>query len=421
MKPPLNRRIFVVGYAAATPLGKNLESTWKRAIKAEAGFGPVTRCEVDSLSNIVGEIPDWDPSDLDFISEKDVHNWNAQFVHLSMHVIHDALLDAGLEMTDGTAERTACLMGSALNGSDSMRIAIENLHNNGPNRVSPFLLPSLCANLPAGKAGMLEGFNGPIFSPQAACASGNFAIGVGARMIRDGDIDFALAGGVETAILPEIIHGFANMNATIKIREKDRAKADLSFASRPYSIDRKGFVLSEGAATLVLASEDGVKAHGLSPKAEVLGVGWASDAYHITKPNPKTVERAIRGAIDDAELSCGDIQYINAHGTSTPQGDPVEIECLKEVFGSSLEKVPLSSNKSQIGHTLGAAAAIEAVLTIEGMQNGTILPTINYIPDPKINGADFVPDEARKQSYSIALSNAFGFGGTNCCIVLRGV
>ena len=421
MKSALNRRVFVIGYAAATPLGKTLDLTWEQAVRAKAGFGPVTRCQVDSLSNIVGEIPDWDPIDLDFVTEKDAHNWNAQFVHLAMHVIRDALSDAGLEMVDEVAGKTACLMGSALNGSDAMRIAVDNLAKHGPNRVSPFLLPSLCANLPSGKAGMLLGFTGPVFSPQAACASGNFAIGTGARMIRDGDVDFVLAGGVETAILPEIVHGFANMNATIKIRDGDRAKDDPSCASRPYSIDRKGFVLSEGAATLVLASEDAIKAHGLSAKAEVLGVGWASDAFHITKTNPKTVIRTIKDAIDDAELSCEDIQYVNAHGTSTPQGDQVEIDSLKEVFGTYLEKVPVSSNKSQIGHTLGASAAIEAVLTIEGMQKETILPTINYIPDPKISGADFVPNKARKQSYSIALSNAFGFGGTNCCIVFRGV
>jgi 3-oxoacyl-[acyl-carrier-protein] synthase II len=268
---------------------------------------------------------------------------------------------------------------------------------------------------------MALGFTGPIFSPQGACASANHAMGIGARMIRDGDIDFALVGGVDTAILPEILHGFANMNATVKIQPGDRAEHDPALASRPFSRDRKGFVLSEGAAALVLAADEAVQAYGLKPRAEVLGVGWTSDAYHYTKPNPVTIVRAMREALDDAGLAPGDVQYVNAHGTSTPKGDLVEINCLKEVFGDALPRIPVSSNKSQIGHTLGAAAGIEGALTIEGLQQQTLLPTINYLPDPAIDGVDLVPNAARRQAHEIALSNAFGFGGTNCCVILRGV
>lgn len=421
MRAPKNRRVFVVGYGAATPLGKTFAQTWERAVRGEAGFSRVTRCRTDSPCNVVGEIPDWDPKAYSFSGEKEVYNWNAAFVILTMAVVKEALENAGLEMDAETGPRTACLIGSAINGSDAMRIAVNSLRDGGGLKVSPYLLPNLCANLPSGKAGMLMGFTGPVFSPQGACASGNHAVGIGARMIRDGDCDFVLAGGVDMPIIPEIIHGFANMNATIKINESDRAYADPARASRPFSRDRKGFVVSEGGGALVLAAEEAVARYGLRARAEVIGVGWTSDAYHFTRPNKDTIVRAIRDTIADAELAPADVQYINAHGTSTPKGDATEVDCLREVFGKRLERIAISSNKSQIGHTLGGAAAIENALTIEGMQRGVILPTINYLPDPLFDGLDFVPDEARRAHHEIALVNAFGFGGTNCCILFRGV
>ena len=251
-----------------------------------------------------------------------------------MEICRQALASAGLEIDDLTGPRTACLIGSALNGTDAYRIAMDNYVNRGPLKVSPYLLPNLCANLPAGKAGMLLGFTGPIFSPQGACASGNHAIGIGARMIRDGDCDFVLAGGVETCLVPEIIQGFANMLATIKVGPKDRAFADPTQASRPFSIDRKGFVLAEGAGVVVLAAEEAARSLGLAPKAEVAGIGWNSDAHHFTRPNQTTIVRAMRDAIDDAEIAPEDIGAINAHGTSTPTGDTTEVECLRAVFGT---------------------------------------------------------------------------------------
>lgn len=421
MKPPKNRRVFAVGYGAATPLGNTFEKTFKRAVSGQAGFRRLTRCHTDSRANVVGEIPDWDPATLDFIDRKEVHNWNADYVFLTMAVCKEALGNAGLEIDQDSGPRTACLIGSALNGTDSFRIAMDRYVNLGPLKVSPYLLPNLCANLPSGKAGILLGFTGPVFSPQGACASGNHAIGMGARMIRDGDCDFVLAGGVDTCLIPEIIQGFANMMATIRIGPNDRAYDDPTQASRPFSIDRKGIVLSEGAGVVVLAAEESLAAYGLTPRAEIMGVGWTSDAYHFTLPNAKTIVRAIREAIDDAGLQPQDIQYVNAHGTSTLKGDATEVECLKTVFGDSLKNIPVSSNKSQIGHTLGASAAIEAALGIEAMQQGLILPTVNHIPDPALDDVDVVPNQARTQQYEFFLSNAFGFGGTNCCIVFKGV
>lgn len=421
MRAPLNRRVFVIGYAAATPLGRKFQTTFDRAVKGESGFRRVTRCEVDTPCNVVGEVPDWDPLTEDFANEKEVYNWNASFILMTVAVCKDALADAGLEMTPDVAPRTASLIGSALNGHDAYRAAMESLRHFGPNRVSPYLLPNLCGNLPAGKAGMLLGFQGVNFSPQGACASGNHAIGLGSRLIRDGDLDFVLAGGVDTPILPEIIHGFANMGATIKIKPGDRAYDDPTLASRPFSGDRRGFVLSEGAGVVVLAAEDVIRSHGLAPRAEVMGVGWTSDAFHFTKPNPPTIVRSIQGSLEDAELEPSDIDYINAHGTSTPRGDSTEVDCLRQVFDGGLSRIPVSSNKSMLGHTLGASAAIEAALTIEGMRRGVILPTANHVPDPKIEDVDVVPNKARKANVEIAMSNAFGFGGTNCCVVFRGV
>ncbi len=421
MKPALNRKVYVVGYDAVTPLGNDFASTWQRAVQGEAGFRRVTRCRTESRCNVVGEIPDWNPQTFDFIDRKEVYNWNADFVFLTMVLCKRALENARLEMDERTGPRTACLIGSALNGSDALRIAIENYAQHGPLKVSPYLLPNLCANLPSGKAGMLLGFTGPIFSPQGACASGNHAIAIGSRMIRDGDCDFVIAGGAETCLIPEIIQGFANMWATIKVEPEDRAYDDPTQASRPFSIDRRGFVLSEGGGAVVLAADEMVAALNLTPRAEVLGIGWTSDAHHFTLPHKKTIVRAIGQAIDDAGLLPQDIEYVNAHGTSTLKGDIVEIESLREVFGQRLERIPVSSNKSQIGHTLGAAGAIEAALGIEAMQQGIVLPTVNHIPDPDFADIDVVPNQARRHPHEFFISNNFGFGGTNCCIVFRGV
>ncbi|MCF6188709.1 MAG: beta-ketoacyl-[acyl-carrier-protein] synthase family protein, partial [Desulfobulbaceae bacterium] len=395
--------------------------TWQGAVDGLAGFRKVTRCETTSRSNVVGEIPDWDPNTFSYVTRKEASLWDAAYVFLTMEVCRKALAHAGLEINGDTGPRTGCLIGSALNGTDSYRIAMDNYVNRGPFKVSPYLLPNICANLPAGKAGMLLGFTGPIFSPQGACASGNHAIAIGARMIRDGDCDFVLAGGVETCLMPEIIQGFANMLATIKVGPKDRAANDPTQASRPFSLDRKGFVLAEGAGVVVLAAEEMILAHGLKKRAEIAGIGWNSDAHHFTRPNSETVTRAMLDAIDDAEISPAAIGAVNAHGTSTPRGDSTEVECLRSIFGSGLEKIPISANKSQVGHSLGASAAIEAALAIEAMQQGIVLPTVNHIPDPAFSDLDVVPNMARTHAHEFVLSNSFGFGGTNCCIVFRGV
>jgi 3-oxoacyl-[acyl-carrier-protein] synthase II len=419
MKSPRNRRVFVVGQAAATALGADTETTWRRAIANEAGFRELSRCSVGS-SMIVGEIPERDKARYAFDTPKERHNWNAAYVLATVAICQDALADAGLAMDGNVGQRTACLIGSAINGSDSLREAFLRFQSIGANGVSPFLLPNVCANVPAGKAGAVLGFTGPIFSPQGACASGNHAIALGARMVRDGDVDFAIVGGVEMPLVTEIVLGFANMNASFKLRPTDRAFADAKQASRPFSLDRRGFVLAEGAAAVVLAADDVVSAHGLSASAEIAGIGWTSDAHHFTRPNQPTIVRAIVDALADAEIDAAAIGSVNAHGTSTPTGDAVEVACLREIFGARLPKIPITANKSQVGHSLGAAAAVEAVLSILALKHQVVLPTLNYLPDPELHGADFVP-ASRPHSHEFVLSNSFGFGGTNCCVVFRGV
>jgi 3-oxoacyl-[acyl-carrier-protein] synthase II len=421
MKAPQNRRVVVLGYWVSTPLGHGLAATWERAARGESGIRRLTRADIgDFPCHAVGEIPDYDPLAYDFVDEKEVKNWNAKFVVGTMIACHEAVRDAGIDFSDGLAERAGCLIGSALNGLDAYGIAVHGVENGGPTKVSPFLLPNVCANLPAGKASMLLGFKGPIFSPGGACASGNHCLGIGARMIQAGHAEVMLAGGVEFPLLPPIIYGFGNMNATIRC-EDDRCEADPGQASRPFSIDRRGFALSEGVGVLVIASLDFARAHGLSPRAEILGIGMSSDAHHYTRPNKATILSGMREAIDDAGLSPADIQAVNAHAASTKVGDRTEIECLREVFGDRLPRVPVSANKSMLGHSLGATAAIEAVLAIEGMRRGVLLPTINHLPDPEFAGVDVVPNAARERAHEIVLSNAFGFGGTNGCVVLRGL
>jgi 3-oxoacyl-[acyl-carrier-protein] synthase II len=421
MKAPRNRRVFVIGRAAMTALGATAEVTWRRAVANEAGFRELSRCSVGAgAPMIVGEIPERNKAGYAFDTPRERHNWNAAYVLETIAVCQDALAHAKLPMDGEVAPRTACLMGSAINGSDSLREAFLRFQSIGANGISPFLLPNICANVPAGKAGTVLGFTGPIFSPQGACASGNHAIAIGARMVRDGDVDFAVVGGVEMPLVPEIVLGFANMNASFKLRKADRAFDHPGQASRPFSIDRRGFVLAEGAAAVVLAADDVVAAHGLKALAEVAGVGWTSDAHHFTRPFQPTIVRAIRDALADAEIDKSAIGSINAHGTSTPTGDAVEIQCLREIFGQDLPRVPITANKSQVGHALGAAAAVEAVLALMALEHQIVLPTLNHIPDPELAGPDFV-EKSRPHRHEFVLSNSFGFGGTNCCVIFRGI
>ena len=309
---------------------------------------------------------------LDFVDAKEAYNWNAAFVFLTMAVCQEALARAGLAMNGETGPRTACLIGSALNGADAFRTAMDNYLKRGPLKVSPYLLPNLCANLPSGKAGMLLGFTGPIFSPQGACASGNHAIGIGARMIRDGDCDFVLAGGVDTCLIPEIIHGFANMKATIKVSPRGpRLQPTRPRPPAPSASTGKGFVLSEGAGVVVLAAEEMLAAHGLDAAGRSDGgrLDLRCPSLHQAEPgddhpgDPRG-DRRCRARAGGHRLRQRP-RHLHAEGRQGRDRLPAG-----GVRRRSWPRFPISSNKSQIGHTLGAAAAIEAALAIEGMQRG---------------------------------------------------
>ncbi len=420
MRKPENKRVVICGFEVSTALGHGLESSWERAAKGESGVGWLTRFDAgDYPAKAVGEIPDFDPLAYDFLTERDVHLWNARIIPLTQALCYDVAKKVGLDINDGNAHRIGALIGAAINGHDSYDQNLLGIQEGGALRVSPFCLPNLCVNMPAGKASILLGFTGPVMAPVTACATGNHCIAESAKIIQRGDADAIFAGGVEMPLIPAILYGFGNMRALIQTDENDRSAGDPRLASRPFSGDRKGFVLAEGGGILLLASVEFAQAQGLPILAELVGQHMNSDAYHYTNPKVETIAACVRGAIEDAGLTIDDIEYINAHGTSTKAGDKAEIACLKSVFGGRLPKIPVSSNKSQFGHSLAASAALEASMTVQGMVNETILPTLNLQVDPTFEGLDFVPDKARKQRHDIALSNSFGFGGPNCCLVFK--
>jgi 3-oxoacyl-[acyl-carrier-protein] synthase II len=397
-----------------------MNTTYARAAAGESGIRRLTRFNPEGYGvKAAGEIPDFSPRAYEFLTDRELHLWHAGFIPLVMALCYDLVQKTKLVIDKSNAHRIGAFIGSAMNGNDALLKNFTALNQGSPLKVSPFCLPNICANMPAGKASMLLGFKGPVMSPATACASGNHCIAEAAKIIQRGDADVMFAGGVELPLLPVILYGFGNMRALATEKEGDRAFDRPEAASRPYSGDRRGFVLAEGGGILLLSSLDFAEKHALPILAEVVGQHMNSDASHYTNPSVDAIATCVKGAVEDADLTPDDIEYINGHGTSTKVGDSAEIECLRKVFGDRLPRIPISSNKSQIGHSLAASAAIEAALTVTSMQHDILLPTINYQMDKESSDLDFVPNEKRASKITIALSNSFGFGGTNCCIVLR--
>ncbi len=420
MRAPQNRRVVVSGYEISSSLGHGFERSWDRAVAGESGLGWLTRFDAGSYPvKAVGEIPDYDPLNYDFITERDVHFWNARFIPLTMALCHDVARKVNLRIDEENAHRIGALIGSAINGNDSYEENLAGLNGGGALKVSPFCLPNICANMPAGKASILLGFTGPVMAPATACATGNHCIAEGAKIIQRGDADVMFVGGAELPLLPAILYGFGNMRALAASPEDDRSFDNPTLATRPFSADRRGFVLAEGAGILLLSSLEYAEQEGLPILAEIAGQHMNSDAYHYTNPRVETIAACVRGAIEDAGVAIDEVGYINAHGTSTKAGDKAEIACLRQVFGSGLSRISISSNKSQFGHSLAASAAIEAAVTVQGMIEGVVLPTLNLEADPDFDGLDFVPHQTRELVHDVALSNSFGFGGPNCCIVFE--
>jgi len=420
MKAPLNRRVVVCGYEMATCLGAGLDATWERAVNNESGIGWLDRFDPGDYSvRTAGQIPGYDLTQSGLFSERELGYWNARFIATTVDLSKKALEKAGVAVTSENAHRIGSITGSAIGGKDAYENALNVIGERGPSRVSPFLLPNICVNLPGGMSSIKLGFTGPVYAIESACATGAHAVAESAHIIQRGDADLMIAGGVEFPLLPAIVYGFGNMRTLFRPRDSsDRAYEDASKASRPYSADRRGFVLAEGACMIVLAEAEYAAAHDLPVIAEVCGTAMNSDAGHYTQPRAQTITRCIRGALEDAGTGPDEIDYVNGHGTSTTIGDQVELECLGEIFGKGISKIPVSSNKSQLGHSLAAAAALETALSCECMKRGMLLPTINIDPEPEWDHLDYVP-EARKANVSTVLVNSFGFGGANCCIVLK--
>jgi 3-oxoacyl-[acyl-carrier-protein] synthase II len=407
------RRVVITGVGAVTPVGNTAEEFWQALLEGRSGIGPITRFDTTGFdTRIAGELKGFDP--LKHIDKKDDRKFDP-FLKYAVACAAMAVEDAALDTEKVDATRFGVLVGSGIGGLETLLGNYEALRTKGPDRVSPFLIPMLIVNMASGVISMRMGAKGPNSAVVTACATGNHAIGDAAKIIERGDADVMIAGGAEAIIIPLAIAGFAQMKA-MSTRNDDPAHA-----SRPFDAERDGFVCGEGAGLLVLESLEHARERDARIYAEVVGYGMTGDAHHMTAPDPEGdgAVRAMAGALRDAGLEPSVVGYINAHGTSTPYNDKFETLAIKRVFGDHARKLAVSSTKSMTGHLLGAAGGIEAVATTFAIYHGMLPPTINYEkPDPDCD-LDYVPNHARKQEVEVALSNAFGFGGTNATLAFR--
>ncbi len=419
------RRVVVTGLGLVTPLGADVKTSWDRLIAGESGIGAITKCDVSDLpSKVAGQVPHvndtegrndglFDPDD--WISPKEQRRVG-EFIIYAMAAAGEAVEDAGWTPTDEQSlERTGVLLGSGIGGLEWVYNSSVTLLEKGPRRVSPFFVPASLINLAAGHVSIRYGFKGPNHSVVTACASGTHAIGDAARMIMWEDADVMVAGGAEAAVVRLGIAGFAASRA-LSTHFNDTPER----ASRPWDRDRDGFVMGEGAGVLVLEDLEHARRRGANIYCEIIGYGLSGDAHHITAPaeDGGGAFRSMRAAIDRAKLGLDEIDYINAHGTSTPLGDEIEVGAVKRLFGEHAYKLSMSSTKSAIGHLLGAAGAVEAIFSILAMNHGVVPPTLNLDnPSPGCD-IDLVAKVAKERKVRYALSNSFGFGGTNASLVL---
>ena len=406
------RRVVVTGLGLVTPLGTGVEKTWKALCDGESGIGRITRFDPTGYdAQIAGEVKDFDPAQ--FIEKKEIKKMDT-FIHYAVGASQLAVDDAKLKVAPEEATRVGVYIGSGIGGLGSIEHYHDVLREKGPGRVSPFFIPMTIINLASGQVAIRVGAKGPNSCAVTACATGNRCIGDAYRLIQRDDADVMIAGGAEAAITPLGVAGFASAKA-LSFRNDDPTKA-----SRPFDKDRDGFVLGEGAGVVVLEELEHARARGARIYAEVIGYAMNSDAYHITAP-PEEGEGAVRCmemALKDAGVAKTDIGYINAHGTST-MADAIETKAIKHVFGEQAYRIPVSSTKSMTGHLLGAAGGIEAVFSILALHHGILPPTINLDhPDPACD-LDYVPNTARSVQTQVVLSNSFGFGGVNACLLFR--
>jgi 3-oxoacyl-[acyl-carrier-protein] synthase II len=409
------RRVAVTGVGLVSPLAIGNAENWDALLAGKSGVGPITRFDASRLAcRIAGEVKGFDPSL--YIEKKEIKKMDT-FIHYAMGAAHFAMEDSGLPVTDANRERVAVVIGSGIGGlrliEETQRRFVETGDN--PKVISPFFITGLIVNEAAGNISIKYGMKGPNLSTVTACTTGAHAVGEAYRMIQYGDADSAIAGGTEAVITPLAVGGFSVMRALSTHND------DPQGASRPWDRERDGFVIGEGAGLVILEEMEAAKKRGARIYAELAGYGLSGDAFHIAAPSEDGdgPARVMKNAMEDAGIRPEDVEYINAHGTSTPAGDKAETLAIKMVFGAHARKVAISSTKSMTGHLLGAAGGLETAICALAVHDQVMPPTINYEnPDPDCD-LDYVPNEARRGPIRYALSNSFGFGGTNGCLVLK--
>ena len=407
------RRVVVTGLGIISPVGNSIAAAWENILAGRSGIGPITNFDVSDFPvRIAGEIRDFDVSE--YIPGKDARRMGA-FIHYGIAAASQAIADSGLEITDASASRAGVAIGSGIGGLHGIENAYQAYIDGGPRKISPFFVPGNIINMIGGNLSIMYGMKGPNIAIVTACTTSTHNIGVAARTIAYGDADVMVAGGAEMTTCPTGMGGFAAARAL------STRNADPQAASRPWDSDRDGFVLSDGAGILVLEEYEQARARGAHIHAEIIGFGMSGDAYHMTQPSEggEGAAQCMNAALADAGISHTEVDYINAHGTSTPAGDIAETLAIKRAFGSRAGSVAISSTKSMTGHLLGAAGGVEAVFTILAMRDQVAPPTINLDnPDPACD-LDYVPHTARDMKIDVAISNSFGFGGTNGTLVFR--
>lgn len=410
----MKRRVVVTGLGLITACGNSVADTWDALMRGESGVDFIKKFDTEKFTvKIAAEVKNFDP--LTFIEKKEARRMGS-FTHFAIAAADEAVKDSGLKIDETNAEMVGTYISSGIGDFWAIEREHEKLLHQGPDRVSPFFIVSAIVNLAAGNVSIRHGAKGPNSATATACAAGAHAIGDSFRLIERGDADVMICGGAESAITPMSVAGFASMKALCSSHNDDP-----KHASRPFDAERDGFIIGEGSGILILEELEHAKARGAKIYAELVGYGMSGDAFHVTMPD-ETGSGAIRvmqKALKDAEISPEQVGYINAHGTSTPYNDKFETLAIKQTFGEHAYKLAVSSTKSMTGHALGAAGGIEAVISVLSLYNETLPPTTNYEhPDPDCD-LDYVPNEARKAKVEYALSNSFGFGGTNACLIFK--
>jgi 3-oxoacyl-[acyl-carrier-protein] synthase II len=409
------RRVVVTGVGVVSALGTGLEKNWEALTKGQSGIAPITRFDASQLpTQIAGEVKDFNPED--WIDKKEVKKMDL-FIQYAMAAADMAMADSGLQITEANAERVGVVVGSGLGGLPTIEKYHEAMTEGGYRKITPFFIPMLIINLAPGQISIKHGAKGPNLSSVSACATGTHSIGDAFRMIQRGDADAMIAGGTESTITPLAIGGFNVMKA-LSTRNDDPTGA-----SRPFDKGRDGFVMAEGAGIVILEEYEAAKARGAKIYGEVCGYGLTGDAYHLTAPSPggEGAARCMKMALSTAGVKPEEVDYINAHGTSTPFNDLYETLAIKSVFGNHAKSLMVSSTKSMTGHLLGAAGGVEAIYSLLAMDRGVVPPTINYSEVDAECDLDYVPNTARDAKVRVSMSNSFGFGGTNATLLFKKV